>query len=155
MQGRLEDADREVVATAETLARASTPPPRTGAMRACPQCSGPMAPFPFGDVELDSCPAHGTWFDHAELREVTRSAHAARAEEQRRARGEDIPSLDDIADGVFTVAKGLVTLPLRLLWKGLNGYCDVCKQSGHTHVVGCPEDMRRSDRSWNWRVGRE
>lgn len=151
MQGHGDAVDREVVETAQTIARASSTPPKpTGALRGCPHCDAPMSPLPFGEVMLDSCPAHGTWFDRDEIARVTKSARAAREKEERKKRGEDVPSASEIADGFFSVATGLVTLPLRALWSSLNGYCEVCKQSGGAHYADCPEYSR--DTRWSlWR----
>lgn len=153
MQGQLDIADREVVETANQLARASSVQAKpTGALRGCPQCDAPMSPLPFGGVMLDSCPAHGTWFDRDELVKVTKSARDAREEDLRKRRGEDVPSASDLADGFLSVATGLVTLPLRALWSSLNGYCDVCKQSGGSHYGDCPEYLRH-DRARGWNRG--
>jgi Zn-finger nucleic acid-binding protein len=152
MQGYADDANREVVETAQAIGRGSSLPPRpTGALRGCPQCDAPMAPLPSGEVMLDSCPAHGTWFDRDEIVKVMKAAHAAREKDERRKRGEDAPSAGEIADGVVAVATGLVTLPFRGLWNMLNGYCEVCKQSGGAHYADCPEYVKYDRaRGWNW-----
>lgn len=153
MQGQPDAPERDVVEAAKSIARSSSVSPRpSGALRACPHCDAPMSPLPSGDVMLDSCPAHGTWFDRDEVVKVTKSARAAREQDERKKRGEDVPSASEIADGFLSVATGLVTLPLRALWNSLNGYCDVCKQSGGAHLGDCPEFVKH-DRVRGWNVG--
>jgi Zn-finger nucleic acid-binding protein len=48
--------------------------------RSCARCGETMVPLPFGEVSLDNCPAHGTWFDRTEL---TRTVREAKKMEQR------------------------------------------------------------------------
>ena len=46
-----------------------TPPGEGSGPRGCPDCSKPMARTRVAEIgiELDACPAHGTWFDAREL----------------------------------------------------------------------------------------
>lgn len=44
--------------------------------RPCPACYAPMRPTTFGSVYLDSCLAHGTWFDRDELTRVMAEVQA-------------------------------------------------------------------------------
>lgn len=37
----------------------------------CPECPQVMSRFVIAEVEVDHCPAHGTWFDHGEHERVT------------------------------------------------------------------------------------
>lgn len=62
--------------------------------RPCARCSETMLPYPFGDVTLDTCPAHGTWFDHDEIARVVKAARKMQA----RAGGEStgLPTAGDV-----------------------------------------------------------
>jgi Zn-finger nucleic acid-binding protein len=98
------------------IQRRSTPPlPRTGPERSrpCPRCSEAMLPYPFADVMLDTCPAHGTWFDHAEIERVVKAA--------RRPSNAPLLELPTGAD-VWATAKftaGMVVLPVTALVNAL------------------------------------
>lgn len=41
-----------------------------GAPLPCPLCHEAMQRWPVGDVVVDHCPTHGTWYDHGELERV-------------------------------------------------------------------------------------
>lgn len=71
------DAPQDVLVMAErasATAQRSDPASRTHAS-SCPMCGGPLKRVmaPRGQIELDVCPAHGTWFDRAELAAVIRA----------------------------------------------------------------------------------
>lgn len=92
--------------------RSKPPSPRAGpeTTRPCARCSDAMLPYAFGRVMLDTCPAHGTWFDHDEIAQVV---DAARAMGKRK---DDIslPSSDDVWAGA-KFAAGMVIMPIEAL----------------------------------------
>lgn len=54
-------------------------PGRSSSLR-CPDCSQDMTEWTVGatDVPLDSCPAHGTWFDRSEIEQLAAAAASMR-----------------------------------------------------------------------------
>lgn len=99
----------------EVQRRSSPPSPRTGpeTTRSCARCNVPMLPYPFGGVLLDTCPAHGTWFDHDEIERVVKAARKASKEPAL-----DLPSGNDIWETTkFTV--GMMVMPFAVVAKGL------------------------------------
>jgi Zn-finger nucleic acid-binding protein len=94
----------------EVQRRSKPPAPRSGPERSrpCARCSDAMLPYPYGEVMLDTCPAHGTWFDHDEIERVVKAARKA-AEEPL-----ELPSGADIwATAKFTV--GMIVVPIGAL----------------------------------------
>lgn len=72
-----------------------------------------MLPYPVSGVMLDSCPAHGTWFDHDEIDRVVR---AARQASQRASL--DLPSGNDLWQTTkFTV--GMMVMPFAVVARAL------------------------------------
>lgn len=55
------------------------PAAQAPAKLACPICSRALAVTHVGNIELDVCPEHGTWFDHLELQGVARAFAVQRA----------------------------------------------------------------------------
>src|SRR5262245_59529582 len=80
MQGASGEVEDEAVAAARSI-RVSRPPlaHEPNQPCACPQCGLVMTSMRAGNVELEMCPAHGTWFD---ADEVARVAEASRAKER-------------------------------------------------------------------------
>lgn len=64
-------------ASAETARRSTAPSPDSGA-RECPTCGLVMARLPVGDVVLDSCATHGSFFDRDEVQAVTEACRRLR-----------------------------------------------------------------------------
>jgi len=71
----------DTLAHAEAGARMARHVPDTRASLACPSCGSPLARSKVGQtgVEIDTCAAHGTWFDKDELARVAQSHATARA----------------------------------------------------------------------------
>lgn len=108
LQGKIDPSEVE--------RRSKPPSPRTGPERTrpCAFCSEAMLPYPFGDVLLDTCPAHGTWFDHAEIARVVKAARAM----EDKAPPLELPSSDDVwATAKFTV--GMIVMPLSAIANAL------------------------------------
>lgn len=70
------DADEAAATLEGRVARPFRDAGRGSATLPCPTCRQPMQRWPVGDVEVDHCPAHGTWYDHGELERV--QEHLAR-----------------------------------------------------------------------------
>jgi Zn-finger nucleic acid-binding protein len=101
--------------------RSSKPPsPRTGPERSrpCARCSEAMLPYPFAEVMLDTCPAHGTWFDQDEIERVVKAARRPTNDASI-----ELPSSADIwATAKFTV--GMVVMPITALVNALASLSD-------------------------------
>jgi Zn-finger nucleic acid-binding protein len=96
--------------------RSKPPSPRAGPERTrpCARCAEAMLPYPFGDVMLDTCPAHGTWFDHEEIERVVKVARGM----AKKTTAIALPSGDDVwATARFAV--GMIVLPLEALANAL------------------------------------
>ena len=94
--------------------RSKPPAPRSGPERSrpCARCSQAMLPYPFGDVMLDTCPTHGTWFDHDEIERVVKAARERTSAQGKG--GVELPSGEDIwATAKFTV--GMLIMPFAML----------------------------------------
>ena len=85
------------------------------AIRRCPSCNLEMAPLIVGVVRVDSCPAHGTWFDRLELTRVTKALGAIARDARRRRSEAALPSLDDFVHDTKALAFGAVAIPAQLL----------------------------------------
>jgi Zn-finger nucleic acid-binding protein len=100
----------------EVQRRSKPPAPRSGPERSrpCARCSEAMLPYPFGDVMLDTCPAHGTWFDHDEIERVVKAARKLAKKNPL----EGLPSSGDVwATAKFTV--GMIVMPIGVLARAL------------------------------------
>lgn len=82
--------------------------------RRCPSCELEMAALTVGAVRVDSCPAHGTWFDHLEVTRVTRELLAMSKHAKRREQESGLPSLQDFVHDTKAVAVGAAKIPLQL-----------------------------------------
>ena len=81
-----------------------------------------MLPYPFGDVVLDTCPAHGTWFDHDEIERVVKIARRPREGAPL-----ELPSGADVwATAKFTV--GMIVMPIGAV---LNALASLGDYVGH------------------------
>jgi hypothetical protein len=76
-----------------------------------------MLPYPFGDVMLDTCPTHGTWFDHDEIARVVKAARQRTKASASGNANESTLGEDVWATAKFTV--GMVVMPLALVAKTL------------------------------------
>ena len=79
LRGLGDDREREIArATALLEMRAVGAPPADPGKRECPTCAQVMGRLPVGATVVDSCPAHGTWFDSREIGEVIVACGALR-----------------------------------------------------------------------------
>ena len=79
LRGLGDDREREIArATAVLEMRAVGAPPADPGARECPTCAQVMGRLPVGATIVDSCPAHGTWFDSREIGEVIVACGALR-----------------------------------------------------------------------------
>lgn len=109
----------------EVQRRSNPPAPRSGPERSrpCARCGEAMLPYPFGGVMLDTCPAHGTWFDHEEIERVVKAARKMAKDDER---GVDLPKGSEVwATAKFTI--GMIVLPFTALASLLAG-----------HITGAP-----------------
>lgn len=91
LRGMADDLAREIERASDSVgARASSRPSDLGE-RACPTCAQPMGRLTIGHTIVDSCPAHGTWFDREEVAAVIKECSALRRERigEREAYAED------------------------------------------------------------------
>ena len=75
--------------------------------RACPTCASIMMPMTVAGVVVDSCPAHGTWFDRDELGRVASACKNLReGQEVERSEGPPI-TFEGVIEGTAVVGYGL------------------------------------------------
>ena len=88
LRGLGDELEHEI-ARASTIveARAAARPSDAGE-RSCPTCAQTMGRLTVGRTVVDSCPAHGTWFDREEVSAVVRQCGALR---RARANEEPLP----------------------------------------------------------------
>ena len=89
---------------------------RTAAFQSlCPDCRKPLESFvlPRTDVELDSCPEHGTWFDKDELESVAEQLERERALDKREIQEMNSQVQKNLAKSVF---RGLLRLAFPPRW---------------------------------------
>ena len=108
LESEVVDADRR-----GSLTPTSEPILPDAVVRRCPSCDLEMAPLTVGAIRVDSCPAHGTWFDRLEVTRVTNELLAITRRAKRPETG--IPSFDDVVDGTASLARELVTFPFQLV----------------------------------------
>jgi len=113
MQGIGDAQDTELgQVTREASARAHVATEANAAGRACPVCEAALTPISFGSVLVDSCVAHGTFFDRFEVDqvlEVCRKYRDAKAHEGK-------PSVSDIADTAASIAVGSANVATQGAW---------------------------------------
>lgn len=129
MRGQGDATDEALVATAQRTASSRSTPPRVpdGSARVCPVCRSALFPLDLAGVTVESCPAHGTWFDEREVERVVARTTAAREVALRKARGEDL-SLEDVASTAAALLTAAVTLPFTLVDRWF--YRDTCNVCG-------------------------
>ena len=135
LQGRGGALENGIVQSDERASLHPTGKPAVpdGAVRRCPSCDLEMAPLTIRDVRVDSCPAHGTWFDRLEVTRVTKRIIELQRKEKRRQGEAGLPSLDDLVDDTKVIAEagakaiaGLGVTIIAELWTWLS-----------THHTGC------------------
>ena len=115
MQGLGDQVDVELARASATVARTSIVPGPDSGMRACPACGLAMARLAIRDVIVDSCAAHGTWFDRGEVEAVEMACSKLRKQHQR-----DVEHAGDVtAAGLVEGAGLIVTGSSSLAWGAL------------------------------------
>jgi Zn-finger nucleic acid-binding protein len=103
MRGLRDPVDVDLAHATGAAARSAQARPRDTGTRACPSCSGRMDRLVFGTIIVDSCVAHGTWFDRGELEGVV--AVCAKLRARQHASGGPSISAGDVVEGTgFVVA---------------------------------------------------
>jgi len=110
MRGLGDALEAEVARASVEIARSSHVPARDGGARACPACHAAMARVVVGDVVVDSCFAHGTWFDRDEVSGVVRACGTLR---KSVAPPDDAITVGGIAEGAAFVVTGAASLLVR------------------------------------------
>ncbi len=148
LQGRGGALENEVVDADRRVSQPPTIKPLVpdSAARRCPSCDLEMGPLTIGNVRVDSCPAHGTWFDRYELTRVTKElGHLAKVEKQKEAEA-GLPSLEDFASDTKALAVGAVKIPLQLFeW-----IVEWVEKNQHPNGCRCDECHRRHRRDDRW-----
>ncbi len=79
LRGLGDELEREIArASGSVETRAVAVRPADPGQRACPTCAQLMGRLTVGATVVDSCPAHGTWFDPLEIAEVIKACGALR-----------------------------------------------------------------------------
>jgi len=133
LQGRGGALESEV---ADADRRTSMPPTISPVVpddhvRRCPSCDLEMGPLTIGEVRVDSCPAHGTWFDRLEVSRVTKELVELSKSTKRQQAEAGLPSLQDFVDDTKALAVGAVKIPLQL-FEWLVEWVE-----SHKHPLGC------------------
>jgi Zn-finger nucleic acid-binding protein len=103
MQGLRDPVDAELARASTAATRSAHEAPRDTGTRSCPSCSGRMDRLVFGTIIVDTCVAHGTWFDRGELEGVV--AVCAKLRAQQHAGGDPEITAGEVAQGAgFVVA---------------------------------------------------
>src|SRR5262249_55237032 len=84
MQGVGDAYDAQVVRTSHVVAEhAPSHPPPDQPGRGCPTCASSLSPIVVCGITVDSCPAHGTWFDRDEVEKLALACKKQREEQAR------------------------------------------------------------------------
>lgn len=84
LRGHGDELEREIArASASVETRASAARPTDPGHRACPRCAQTMGRLEVGATVVDTCPAHGTWFDRREVGEIVVACGALRKTQLR------------------------------------------------------------------------
>ncbi|MBS2014874.1 MAG: zf-TFIIB domain-containing protein [Deltaproteobacteria bacterium] len=87
MRGLGDTLTKELARASVAAARASVTTVEDSGTRTCPVCQYTTMRLEMGKVVVDSCPAHGAWFDRDEVNEIVRTCSADRGGIARVARG--------------------------------------------------------------------
>lgn len=112
------------MAAAEHVAAiAETAPSVDTRARLCFACREPMFPAKLGAIDVETCPAHGTWFDAKEVTRLVDALAIHRVAEEKARRGEPI------ADPVFPAPtlSDLVLAAVKLPYKVAHAFVDLLK----------------------------
>lgn len=118
MRGLGDQLEAEVASASEVTARASLNPVQDSGARPCVQCANLMTRLVVKDVTVDTCAAHGTWFDRGEIAGVVAACNQLRRQQTSEA---DDPIT---AAGVVEGAGAVVSSIAGLAWGGLVNVID-------------------------------
>ncbi len=105
MQGLGDPVDVELARASAATARTSIVPGRDTGVRACPVCAGAMARIVIGEIILDSCSAHGAWFDRGEIEAVVKVCTKLRKQQHA-----DGLTAAGLAEGAGIIVTGTASL---------------------------------------------
>jgi len=88
MRGLGDDVERNIAAASVDLSRRSLHPPPSGGSRECSTCGLEMAHLRVGDIVIDSCPTHGSFFDRDEVEAVVKACRRMRQRQENPGLGE-------------------------------------------------------------------
>ncbi|MEA2748031.1 MAG: Transcription factor zinc-finger [Myxococcales bacterium] len=82
MRGLGDEVEQNLAAASvETARRSFVPAPDSGS-RECPTCGLVMSHLPVGDIVIDSCPTHGSFFDRDEVQAVVDACRRLRRRQE-------------------------------------------------------------------------
>ena len=118
MRGLSDEVERDLAAASiETARRSLVPAPDSGS-RECPTCGLVMSHLQVGDIVIDSCPTHGSFFDRDEVQSVVDAC--------RRLRKRQSPSLGNDArefvEGLSAGAAKVVGLTFAALAQAFDAF---------------------------------
>ncbi|MBX3192061.1 MAG: zf-TFIIB domain-containing protein [Labilithrix sp.] len=87
------------------------PPPPDLGERGCPRCGVTMMRVTVGSIVIDSCVAHGTWFDRGELDGVVSACRKLKALQAP----EDPSVIEGVAGAITFLVTGTATVAWNLL----------------------------------------
>jgi Zn-finger nucleic acid-binding protein len=107
MQGAEDTQDAELARiTHEAAAHARVAAPANVQGRACPACGAALSAIPFAGVVVDSCAAHGTFFDRSEVEQVVLACRKFRDAQAH----ENDPTLTGVAEDASAIVAGTAGL---------------------------------------------
>ena len=112
MKGLGDALESEIADVGARHERSSVAPaPADVGVRDCPSCGNLMMHVVIGRIVVDSCAAHGTWFDRQELGAVVK---VCRDLKKLQTDGRAI-SVEDVAKGGMRVVEGVVTMTFAIV----------------------------------------
>ncbi len=110
MQGLGDQVDVELARASAAIARTSIVPGRDTGARACPACGTGLSRIAIRDIIVDSCSAHGTWFDRGEIEAVEKACSKLRQQHQREGEHADDITAAGLAEGAGLIVTGTFSL---------------------------------------------
>jgi Zn-finger nucleic acid-binding protein len=106
MRGIGDAQDEELVQTTHAASAHAPSHPPADQPRACPVCASPMTPLVVLGVTVDSCAAHGTWFDRDEVERIASACKKQREAQEAEERDGPPITAEGIVLGAGQVAVG-------------------------------------------------
>ena len=82
LRGLGDELEREIARASRVVGASARTPVRDEGARACPTCGQTMGRLAVGTTVVDSCPAHGAWFDRTEVTSVIATCGELRQEQR-------------------------------------------------------------------------